>query len=113
MKIIPTTSTFEVIRVVAVAAELYMAFFDNCVTFVADVFPASRGFLPLVTFSTQCSKNQHLGAERIIQPSGIPQKANIGQDFIAKFACETFRMPTGIHSLDNSADNELVYRGSI
>lgn len=83
------------VRMVAVAAELNMAFFDDGMTLVTDVLAQTSGLLFSVTFA----------AERT---SSVAQKADVSEFVVADFAAEAVRMPARVHRLDHSSDDEFT-----
>lgn len=45
------------------------------------------------------------------RPSGVLNKAHVGEDRLAEVTAETVGVPTVVHGLDHAADDELTLGG--
>lgn len=85
----------EVIRVVRVILEQQRLLLNNGVTLLTDVLAEASSFLSVVTRTTQV-------------PSSILNKSNISEHSLADITAETVWMPTVVHCLDHTANDELT-----
>lgn len=93
-QLLATVVAVEMVGVIGVILKDQGLLFNDSMTLLADVLAQAPGFLAVMAWATQVS-------------ASIFDKANIRKHSLANIAAEAVRVPTVVHGLNDTANNEL------
>lgn len=85
----------KMVRMIGFSSELDVAFFNNSMALITNIFPTGCSFFTSIALMTQRSP-------------GILDETLVRKCCVADLTAKTFRMPIVVHGLDHTANDKII-----